>query len=70
MEFYDEDGELVTTMVNSDIQMMGGRLIPTRMEMTPADKPDHTTVIQYTALSYDVPIADDFFSVQQMRQVK
>jgi len=69
-EFYDEDGELVNTMVNSDIKMMGGRLIPARMEMTPADKPGHTTVIEYTALSYNGPIADDFFSVQQMRKLQ
>ncbi|MCB9169410.1 MAG: outer membrane lipoprotein-sorting protein [Flavobacteriales bacterium] len=69
-EFYDEDGALVNTMVNSDIRTMGGRTIPAKMEMTPADKPGHKTVITYTDLEYDVPITDDFFTVQQMRNVK
>ena len=69
-EFYDEDGALVNTMVNSDIRTMGGRTIPAKMEMTPADKPGHKTVITYTDLEYDIPISDDFFTVQQMRNVK
>lgn len=70
MEFYDEDGELVNTMVNSGIREMGGRVIPVRMEMTPADKPGQRTVIEYVSLVYDRPIPDDFFTVQQLRKVR
>lgn len=70
MEFYDEDGELVNTMVNSGIREMGGRMIPVRMEMTPADKPGQRTVIEYVSLVYDRPIPDDFFTVQQLRKVR
>ncbi|MDX1636441.1 MAG: outer membrane lipoprotein-sorting protein, partial [Balneolaceae bacterium] len=38
-EFYDEDDTLMRTMTGSEVEELGGRLIPTRMEMEPADEP-------------------------------
>ncbi|MCW5908010.1 MAG: outer membrane lipoprotein-sorting protein [Chitinophagales bacterium] len=67
---YDEDGELVNTMISSEIKMMGGRLMPTQMEMTPADKPGNKTIITYKSLTFDQPISDDFFSTQNMKALK
>lgn len=69
-EMYDEDSYLVNTMLGSQIKTMGGRIIPTYMEMIPAGKQGHKTVLIYNALSFDQPIADDFFSVQNMTKVK
>lgn len=69
-EMYDEDGELVNTMISSEIKMMGGRLLPTQMEMTPADKPGNKTMIIYKSLTFDQSIADDFFSTQNMKSLK
>ncbi len=65
--FYDEDGELLNTMNAYDIKVMDGRLIPTRMEMIPADKPGQKTVLIYTAITYDKPIPDAFFTLQQLK---
>ena len=68
--FYDEDGELVNTMKASDIKMLGGRLLPARMDMTPADNPQNHTIIEYRSLVFDVPLEDSFFSIQNLKRVK
>ncbi len=69
-EFYDEDGRLASTLAGSDIRKMGDRLIPTRLTMTPADKPGHKTEIVYQSIEFNKPIADTFFSTENMTKVK
>jgi len=70
VEFYDEDNELVNTMIGSAIKEMDGRLLPTRLEMTPADKSGHKTIVEYVSLKFDEPMNDDFFSEQNMKRIK
>ena len=70
MRFYDEEGELVNTMKGSNIRMLGGRLLPARMEMTPADNPRNQTIIEYRSLAFDVPLEESFFSLQNLKRVK
>lgn len=67
--FYDEDGELLNTMISSEVKRMDGRLVPTRLEMIPADKPNQRTIIVYQSLLYDRPLADNFFNVEKIKQV-
>ncbi len=67
--YYDEAGRLVRTLTFSDFRQMGGRLIPARMEMRPVDKPDEYTVVSYQDLTFDLPLDDDFFSLQRLRAV-
>ncbi len=69
-EFYDEDGYLVNTMTGKNIKNLGGKMLPSVMEVTPADNPGQKTIIEYISLSFDKPIPDDFFSVQNMKRVK
>lgn len=68
--FYDEDGELVNTMTAYDVKMMGGRLIPTRVEMIPADKKNQKTEIIYKTIVFNKPIEDNFFTLEQLRSLK
>ena len=70
VDYFDEDGELVNTMHTSDIRMLGGRLLPARMEMVPSDKPGHKTILVYQSLTFDQPLDDSFFTVQNMTQIK
>lgn len=70
VEFYDEDGELVNTMVGSNIKDMDGRLLPAKLEMTPSDKEGHKTIIEYLSMKFDEPMNDDFFTEQNMKRVK
>jgi outer membrane lipoprotein-sorting protein len=69
VRFYDEDGELVNTMNGYDVKMMDGRLIPTRMEMIPADKKGQRTEMIYESIIFNKPIADGFFTTEQMKSV-
>jgi outer membrane lipoprotein-sorting protein len=68
--FYDEDNELVNTMQGSQIRLLGGRLLPARVEVIPADNPRHRTIIEYRSLQFDLPLAEDFFSLQNLKRVR
>ncbi|MES2394977.1 MAG: outer membrane lipoprotein-sorting protein [Bacteroidota bacterium] len=69
-EFYDEENTLINTMQSSDVKIMGGRLIPTKLEMIPADKIGQKTVMIYSSISFDQPIDQNFFTTQNMKKVK
>ncbi|MGP8214506.1 MAG: outer membrane lipoprotein-sorting protein [Bacteroidia bacterium] len=70
LEFYDEDNKLVNILQCSDIKTMGGRTIPCKMEMIPAEKKGQETVITYNSAIFNQPIDDDFFTTQNMRKIK
>lgn len=69
-KYYDEDDFLINTMVLSDIKEMGGRVIPTRLEVIPAENPDQKTVIIYKDIEFEIDIDKDFFSIQNMKRVR
>jgi outer membrane lipoprotein-sorting protein len=65
----DEDFQLAQTMENYDFKQFGDRLLPSRMEMTPADKNQKTVIITSKA-QYNLPIQDSFFSQQNLKTVQ
>lgn len=69
-EFFDEDGVLVNTEMLSDIKKMDDRVIPTRMEMIPADKKGNKTIMIFENTDFEVPLKEDFFSIQNMKKIK
>jgi outer membrane lipoprotein-sorting protein len=70
LEFYDEDNKLVNILQCSDIRTMGGRIMPCKMEMIPAEKKGQKTVITYNSATFNQPISEDFFTTQNMKKVK
>jgi len=66
--YEDEHGVLVRELTFSAYKTMGGRLIPTRMEMQPADKPGERTVIVYDDLTFDAPVSEDTFSLRNLER--
>ena len=69
-EFYDEDGELVNTEILSEIKLMDDREMPTRMEMIPADKEGHKTILIFDEIEFNVDLDESFFSQQNMRRIR
>lgn len=69
-EFYDENGNLIQTMTASDFKTMGGRLLPAHIEMIPAGKKGQKTEIIYKSLEFDKPLADGFFSTENVTKIK
>jgi hypothetical protein len=68
-EFFDETGRLVNLLKMEGVREMGGRNIPTRLEMMPMDKKSQETLIEYKAIEFDIPIKESFFSLQNMTRV-
>jgi len=69
-EFYDEDNYLVNTMYGKAIKMMDGKLLPSLMEVVPEEEEGHKTMIEYLSLTFDAPLSDKFFSLQNMKRIK
>lgn len=69
-ENYGDKGEKVSTVAMSNLQKMGNRTLPVRMELTPLDKPGHKTIIVYEAAVFNAPITESFFSVQNLKSVR
>ena len=69
-ELYDEDGYLVRTELGINIQMMDGRLIPTRLELIPAEEEGHKTIVEIKDIEFNIPINESFFSQQNMKRVR
>ena len=70
IQFFDETLELVNTMLGSKITNVGDRMLPLKMEMIPADKPDTKTILEYRTIVFNKPISNRFFSQQNMKKVK
>ncbi|MBI3795409.1 MAG: outer membrane lipoprotein-sorting protein [Deltaproteobacteria bacterium] len=66
--YEDEHGVWVRELIFADYKTMGGRLIPTRLEMRPADKPGEQTVIVYDDLTFDAPLGEDTFSLRNLER--
>jgi outer membrane lipoprotein-sorting protein len=69
-EFFDEDGYLVNTMTGKNIREIGGKILPTTLELIPEDEPENKTLIEYVSLNFEDTIPDEFFSVQNMKRVR
>ncbi len=70
VNYYDEDDEIVNTMKSYGIKKMGGKLLPTKMEITPMDKKGQKTLMEYISLEFDVSFKDSFFTLQNMKRLK
>ncbi len=68
-EYYDEDGYLTKTETASEVKTMDGRLIPTKIELIPADKKGNKTLVIIDNITFNKPIQDGFFSQQNMKRL-
>jgi outer membrane lipoprotein-sorting protein len=69
-ELYDEDGYLIRTETGSELKTMDGRVIPTKIELVPADEPGNKTIITLKDIKFNVPIEESFFSQQNMKNIR
>jgi outer membrane lipoprotein-sorting protein len=67
-EDYSERGELIRTIALSDVKMMGGRRVPSKLECVSAKKKGRSTTLHYLELEFDLTIKDDFFSYQRLQK--
>jgi outer membrane lipoprotein-sorting protein len=69
-EYYDEEFRPVNIMTGSDIRMLGGRLLPSKMKMMPVGKKGNRTELIYENLRFDQPLENDFFRPDKMQHLQ
>lgn len=68
VEYYDEKGTLMRYMVYTDVQLMGGRRVPSRWTMYDKTKKDHRTEFRIFDIEFDIRIKDSIFSFQELEK--
>jgi len=69
-ELYDEDGTLVRTETGSDIRIMDGRTVTSKIELVPEEEPENKTLIGILEIKFNAPVGESFFSQQNMKRVR
>lgn len=69
-EYFDEDSELIRTEIASNVKQYGDRKLPSHIEIIPADKPGHKTVLDVLSAQFNIKIDEGFFSQQNMKRVR
>jgi outer membrane lipoprotein-sorting protein len=67
---YDEEESLVNTMYGKNIKDLGGKLLPSLLEIIPSDEEGHVTRIEYLSLEFDIGINDAFFSTKNLKRIR
>ncbi len=70
VENYDEYGDLVSTINFREIKTIGGRPMPSIMEMIPKDKRGHKTILTYHEADFDIDVSEGFFSIQNLTSIR
>jgi hypothetical protein len=66
-KFYDEKGELMRVMTYYDVKDLGGRMIPSTLEIVPQNKEGHRTTVRYLKAEFDIKLDKDVFSLRNLR---
>jgi len=69
-ELYDEDGYLVRSETGSDIKIMDGRTITSKIELVPQEEPENRTIVEIREIKFDIPLEESFFSQQNMKRLR
>jgi outer membrane lipoprotein-sorting protein len=69
-ELFDEDGYLVRTENASELKVMDGRLLPTHLELIPAENEGYKTILTITEMRFNIKLDENFFSQQNMKTIR
>jgi outer membrane lipoprotein-sorting protein len=69
-ELYDEDGYLVRTETGSEIKIMDGRTITSKIELVPVEEPENRTLVEIRDIKFNIPVEENYFSQQNMKRVR
>ena len=67
---YDRKGRLARTMHFDDVKVLGGRRLPAHIALVPADSAGQRTEMRYLDVQFDIPMADDTFSLSRLERVQ
>ncbi len=69
-ELFDEDGYLVRTEIASDLKVFDGRLVPSVIELIPAEKEGNRTIVKISEMKFNIEVEESFFSQQNMKNIR
>lgn len=69
-EYFDEDGYKVKSEIGKNVKQIGGRLLPTLVEIIPEDEPGKKTIVELINIEFDIKIEESFFSQQNMQKIR
>lgn len=67
-KYYDRKGRLARIMYFSDVKLLGGKTIPTKLVLQPVDEPDRRTEIRYLDMTFDAKVPDSKFSLSELER--
>lgn len=67
-EYYDEKGQKMRRIDYREVKEIGGRKMPTIMELVPLNKPGNKTIIEYQKAEFDSGVPDSVFSLRNLQQ--
>ncbi len=67
--FFDERGTKVRTLAFSDIKKLGGKMVPGKIMVTPADLPGEHTEMVYETIRHGVKFDSGFFSLERLKSL-
>lgn len=70
VQYYDDDDYLIRSQYSYNIKEMGGRIIPSRMELIPEEDEGQKTIVEFINIRFNEELRDDFFSQQNMKRIK
>jgi hypothetical protein len=65
---FDRKGRLARTMRFDEVKVLGGRRLPARMVLVPADTEGQRTEMRYLEVQFDVKVPDDTFSLSRLER--
>ncbi len=69
-EFFDEEDYLVNTIYGKEVKLFGRTLLPSKLEVIPEEEEGNKTLIEYMSLTFDTPLEESFFSIQNAKRIK
>jgi len=69
-ELFDEDGYLVRSEIASELRILDGRLLPTHIELIPAEEEGSKTVLDIVEMKFNIKLEENFFSQQNMKSIR
>lgn len=67
-EYYDEKGKKMRVMEFKDIKDIGGRMIPSVLELVPLNKEGHKTIVIYKDIKFDIKLPNDTFTLRNLQK--
>lgn len=65
--YYDEQDKLMRVIDYKEVKRLGGRLLPSVMELIPQDKDGQKTVLRYLSAEFNIRHLEEIFSLRNLR---